>query len=97
MERSVDDDFLYTTEQEVADVSANLPHVVILGAGASYAAFPNGDKSTDWKASRGRTLRQRTRRSPMAALQKRWKRSKRRCIPISPAFVFRQIQQSTTI
>jgi len=25
------------------------PHVVILGAGASYAAFPNGDKNGKWK------------------------------------------------
>jgi len=34
-----------TIEQEVADVSAGRPHVVLLGAGASRAALPNGDKN----------------------------------------------------
>jgi len=34
-----------TTDQEIQDVSSKRPHVVILGAGASRAAFPNGDKN----------------------------------------------------
>lgn len=33
-----------TEQQEMSDVSMGRPHVVILGAGASRAAFPNGDK-----------------------------------------------------
>lgn len=33
----------YTTEQELIDVSMERPHVVLLGAGASRAAFPHGD------------------------------------------------------
>lgn len=32
-----------TVDDEVQDVSSSRPHVVILGAGASRAAFPNGD------------------------------------------------------
>jgi hypothetical protein len=34
-----------TIEQEIADTSAGKPHVILLGAGASYAALPNGDKN----------------------------------------------------
>lgn len=34
----------YTEEYEVNNTSFRRPHVVLLGAGASYAAFPNGDK-----------------------------------------------------
>lgn len=34
----------YTQETEIADVSGDRPHVVILGAGASFAAMPNGDR-----------------------------------------------------
>ena len=30
-------------EDEIKDVKFGRPHVVILGAGASLAAFPNGD------------------------------------------------------
>lgn len=33
----------YTRDEEVGDVSQKRPHVLILGAGASLAAFPNGD------------------------------------------------------
>lgn len=32
-------------EQEINQIQMGKPHVVILGAGASYAAFPNGDKN----------------------------------------------------
>jgi hypothetical protein len=32
-------------EEEVAQIEIHAPHVVILGAGASIAAFPNGDKN----------------------------------------------------
>ena len=32
-------------EQEIQQIEAGAPHVVILGAGASYAAFPYGDKN----------------------------------------------------
>jgi hypothetical protein len=32
----------YSAEQEIHDVSMNAPHLVILGAGASRAAFPDG-------------------------------------------------------
>lgn len=35
----------WTIEAEIKDVKAGRPHVVILGAGASVAAFPNGDKN----------------------------------------------------
>ena len=31
-------------EQEVADVQMSRPHVIVLGAGASRATCPNGDK-----------------------------------------------------
>lgn len=34
-----------SVEQEMEQVEVGKPHVVILGAGASYAAFPNGDKN----------------------------------------------------
>ncbi len=33
-----------SVEQEIADTSAGRPHVLLLGAGASKAALPNGDK-----------------------------------------------------
>ncbi len=32
-----------SVEDEIKDVKFGRPHVVILGAGASLAAFPNGD------------------------------------------------------
>lgn len=35
----------YTEEYEVNHAPFGRPHVVLLGAGASYAAFPNGDKA----------------------------------------------------
>lgn len=38
------DDHEVTVEQEIADTSHGRPHVVLLGAGASFAALPNGDK-----------------------------------------------------
>jgi len=41
----VSDDHLYTVEQEIADVQVDRPHVIILGAGASLASFPKGDKN----------------------------------------------------
>jgi hypothetical protein len=31
-----------SAEQEIKQVAVGKPHVLILGAGASYAAFPNG-------------------------------------------------------
>lgn len=34
-----------SAEEEINQVEMEKPHVVILGAGASYAAFPNGDKN----------------------------------------------------
>lgn len=34
-----------SVEQEIEQIQMGKPHVVILGAGASYAAFPNGDKN----------------------------------------------------
>ena len=34
----------FTIEQEIEHIQMGKPHVVILGAGASLAAFPNGDK-----------------------------------------------------
>lgn len=34
-----------SAEEEIQQVEVGKPHVVILGAGASYAAFPNGDKN----------------------------------------------------
>lgn len=33
-----------TADDEIRQISVGKPHVVILGAGASYAAFPQGDK-----------------------------------------------------
>lgn len=35
----------YSQSDEIADTSAGRPHLVILGAGASVAAFPNGDRN----------------------------------------------------
>lgn len=35
---------IWSKKEEIKTVSMKRPHVVILGAGASYAAFPNGDK-----------------------------------------------------
>ena len=35
----------YTENYEIENVRFSRPHVVLLGAGASYAAFPNGDKN----------------------------------------------------
>lgn len=35
----------YTEEFEISHAQFRRPHVVLLGAGASYAAFPNGDKN----------------------------------------------------
>ena len=32
-----------SAQQEIEQIEMGRPHVVILGAGASYAAFPNGD------------------------------------------------------
>lgn len=37
------DDHRYSISDEINDTKMNAPHVVILGAGASVAAFPNGD------------------------------------------------------
>lgn len=34
-----------SAEQEIKQIAVGKPHVVILGAGASYAAFPNGDRN----------------------------------------------------
>lgn len=34
-----------SVEQEIRQIQMGKPHIVILGAGASYAAFPNGDKN----------------------------------------------------
>ena len=34
-----------SAEEEIRQIEAGKPHVVILGAGASLAAFPNGDKN----------------------------------------------------
>ena len=36
---------LYTKNEQINDVSIKKPHLVILGAGASLQAFPNGDKN----------------------------------------------------
>lgn len=35
----------YTEEYEVRHARCERPHVVLLGAGASHAAFPNGDRN----------------------------------------------------
>ena len=32
-------------EQEIANLSVQRPHLILLGAGASLAAFPNGDRN----------------------------------------------------
>lgn len=37
--------FDYTEDREIQNTSFGRPHVLLLGAGASYAAFPNGDKN----------------------------------------------------
>lgn len=34
-----------SAEEEINQIEVGKPHVVILGAGASYAAFPNGDRN----------------------------------------------------
>ena len=34
-----------SAEEEIKQIEVGKPHVVILGAGASYAAFPNGDRN----------------------------------------------------
>jgi len=36
---------IYTQSEEIRDASSKRPHVVILGAGASAAAFPHGDRN----------------------------------------------------
>lgn len=41
----MDDDLIYSRKQEVAEVRMERPHIVILGAGASRAACPKGDKN----------------------------------------------------
>lgn len=33
-----------SAEEEISQINVGKPHVVILGAGASYATFPRGDK-----------------------------------------------------
>lgn len=38
------DDLTYSVEAEIRDTRVQRPHVVILGAGASLAALPNGDR-----------------------------------------------------
>ena len=38
-------DYEVSVQQEIDDVSVGKPHVLLLGAGASKAALPNGDKS----------------------------------------------------
>jgi hypothetical protein len=38
-------EFLVTVDEEIQDTSMGRPHVVILGAGASVAAFPHGEKN----------------------------------------------------
>jgi hypothetical protein len=37
--------FEASVQEEISQIQMQRPHVVILGAGASYAAFPNGDKN----------------------------------------------------
>lgn len=41
----MNNDFEVSVEQEIAQIAMERPHVVILGAGASRAAFPNGEKN----------------------------------------------------
>ena len=36
---------VYSVSEQIGDASASRPHVVILGAGASLAAFRNGDRN----------------------------------------------------
>lgn len=36
-------DHTYSVDSEIADTKIGRPHVIIIGAGASRAAFPNGD------------------------------------------------------
>src|SRR5258708_1337889 len=38
-------DYELTVEQEISQIRVMSPHIVILGAGASVATFPNGDKN----------------------------------------------------
>ncbi len=45
MARRSDGPMEVTVEQEVQDVSARRPHVLLIGAGASKAAIPNGDRN----------------------------------------------------
>lgn len=40
----MDDSLEVSAEQEIAQVTMGRPHVVLLGAGASRAAFPNGER-----------------------------------------------------
>ena len=47
--------------EEINQIRMERPHVVILGAGASYAAFPNGDKNGKWKKPFIKEVRQITR------------------------------------
>ena len=35
----------YSEEFEIENANFGRPHIILLGAGASYAAFPNGDRS----------------------------------------------------
>lgn len=39
------DESLYTADDEIKDIRSRSPHLVILGAGASVAALPDGDKN----------------------------------------------------
>ncbi len=39
------DRYEYSSEEEVRDTTAQRPHVVILGAGATLASFPEGDRN----------------------------------------------------
>lgn len=41
----MEDPHLYTKKEEIEDISIGKPHIVILGAGASMAAFPKGEKN----------------------------------------------------
>ena len=38
------DERIYSVREQIEDTSATKPHVVILGAGASRAACPDGDR-----------------------------------------------------
>jgi len=35
----------YSEEFEIENANFGRPHIILLGAGASYAAFPNGDRN----------------------------------------------------